>query len=543
MIKDNLERLAFPQLTEEQISALAKFTTLKDYQPGQTLFSAGDSGFKFFVIKKGEVEIVENTTGKQVRVIVHQEREFTGDISMLTGSPSPVSAFSVRDSQIYEVSNFDLKRILKEIPSLGDIILQAFLTRRQLLESSEYTGLKIVGSQYDRDTFRLRDFLAKNKVPFTWMNLESDRTVDKLLKEFEFTREDTPIVLLDNNSVLKNPSNIELAKVLGISKPLEDIVYDLVVIGAGPAGLAAAVYGASEGLKTLVLEKNAPGGQAGSSSKIENYMGFPLGLSGTNLANRALLQAQKFGAQINSPAEVIDLESEVGYKVIKLASGEQVICRCVLIATGVRYRRLPVKNCQEFEDCGVYYSATAVEAEQCRDRQIIIVGGGNSAGQAAVFLSQYVAKVFILIRGDSLSKTMSQYLIDRIEQTENIELLTHTEVTAMMGDNCLREVEITNNQTQVKQTLEIAGVFIFIGAVPCTEWMPDNIATDKKGFIKTGTQLTGTEKGDRQPFLLETSQPGIFAAGDVRLDSIKRVASAVGEGSMTVHFVHRVLAM
>ncbi|MEM8832072.1 MAG: cyclic nucleotide-binding domain-containing protein [Cyanobacteria bacterium P01_G01_bin.19] len=208
MIKDNLERLAFPQLTEEQISALAKFTTLKDYQPGQTLFSAGDSGFKFFVIKKGEVEIVENTTGKQVRVIVHQEREFTGDISMLTGSPSPVSAFSVRDSQIYEVSNFDLKRILKEIPSLGDIILQAFLTRRQLLESSEYTGLKIVGSQYDRDTFRLRDFLAKNKVPFTWMNLESDRTVDKLLKEFEFTREDTPIVLLDNNSVLKNPSNI-----------------------------------------------------------------------------------------------------------------------------------------------------------------------------------------------------------------------------------------------------------------------------------------------------------------------------------------------
>lgn len=303
------------------------------------------------------------------------------------------------------------------------------------------------------------------------------------------------------------------------------------------------MYGASKGLKTLVLEKNAPGGQAGSSSKIENYMGFPLGLSGTNLANRALLQAQKFGAQINSPAEVIDLESEVGYKVIKLASGEQVICRCVLIATGVRYRRLPVKNCQEFEDCGVYYSATAVEAEQCRDRQIIIVGGGNSAGQAAVFLSQYVAKVFILIRGDSLSKTMSQYLIDRIEQTENIELLTHTEVTAMMGDNCLREVEITNNQTQAKQTLEIAGVFIFIGAVPCTEWMPDNIATDKKGFIKTGTQLTGTEKGDRQPFLLKTSQPGIFAAGDVRLDSIKRVASAVGEGSMTVHFVHRVLAM
>ena len=543
MTKDNLERLAFPQLTDEQLSALAKFTTLTNYQAEQKLFSAGDSGFKFFVIKKGEVEVVENTSGKQVRVIVHQQKEFTGDISMLTGSPSPVSAFSVGDSQVYEVSNFDLKRILKEIPSLGDIILQAFLTRRQLLESSEYTGLKIVGSQYDRDTFRLKDFLAKNKVAFTWMNLESDRSVDKLLKEFEFTREDTPIVLLDNNSVLKNPSNIELAEILGIKKPLEKIVYDLVIIGAGPAGLAAAVYGASEGLKTLVLEKNAPGGQAGSSSKIENYMGFPLGLSGTELANRALLQAQKFGAQINSPAEVTGLESHIGYKVIKLASGEQVICRCILIATGVSYRRLPVENCQEFEDCGVYYSATAVEAEQCRDRTVIIVGGGNSAGQAAVFLSQYVAKVFILIRGDSLSRTMSQYLIDRIEQTENIELLTHTEVTAMMGDNCLRAVEVTSTQDPSKQKIEVAGVFIFIGAIPCTDWMPDNIATDEKGFIKTGTQLTGIVERDYQPFLLETSQPGIFAAGDVRQGSIKRVASAVGEGSMTVHFVHQVLSV
>ena len=543
MTKDNLERLAFPQLTDEQLSALAKFTTLTNYQAEQKLFSAGDSEFKFFVIKKGQVEIVENTSGKQVRVIVHQEKEFTGDISMLTGSPSPVSAFSVGDSQVYEVSNFDLKRILKEIPSLGDIILQAFLTRRQLLESSEYTGLKIVGSQYDRDTFRLRDFLAKNKVAFTWMNLESDRSVDKLLKEFEFTREDTPIVLLDNNSVLKNPSNIELAEILGIKKPLENIVYDLVIIGAGPAGLAAAVYGASEGLKSLVLEKNAPGGQAGSSSKIENYMGFPLGLSGTELANRALLQAQKFGAQINSPAEVTGLESHIGYKVIKLASGEQVICRCILIATGVSYRRLPVENCQEFEDCGVYYSATAVEAEQCRDRTVIIVGGGNSAGQAAVFLSQYVAKVFILIRGDSLSKTMSQYLIDRIEQTANIELLTHTEVTAMMGDNCLRAVEVTSTQDPSKQKIEVAGVFIFIGAIPCTDWMPDNIATDEKGFIKTGTQLTGIVERDYQPFLLETSQPGIFAAGDVRQGSIKRVASAVGEGSMTVHFVHQVLSV
>ncbi|AFY55426.1 thioredoxin reductase [Rivularia sp. PCC 7116] len=545
MTKDNLEQLAYVQLTDKQLSALDKFTSLKSYRQGEKLFSAGDNDFKFFVIKKGQVEIVERSTGKQKTVTVHEEKEFTGDISMLTGRPSPVSAVAATDCEVYEVSNADLKRILKEIPQLGDCILQAFLTRRQLLESSEYTGLKVIGSKYARDTLRLRDFLAKNKIPFTWIDLESDRTVDELLKQFEITREETPIVLLDNNSVLKNPENTELAKVLGIRKPLEDIVYDLAIIGAGPGGLAAAVYGASEGLKTIVLEKTAPGGQASCSSKIENYMGFPLGLSGTDLANRALLQAQKFGAQITSPAKVVGLESYQGYKLITLASEEQVTARCVVIATGVRYKRLPVDRCEEFEDCGVYYSATAVEAELCRDRVVVIVGGGNSAGQAAIFLSQYVEKVLLLIRSDSLSHSMSAYLSDRIEQSDMIELLTHTEVTKMMGEDCLEAVEITNNQTQEKQEVKVAGVFIFVGAIPCTDWLPSNIATDEKGFIKTGMHLSNEDIPSlkRQPFLLETSQPGIFAAGDVRFDSIKRVASAVGEGSMTVKFVHQILSM
>ena len=544
MTKDNLEQQAFPQLSDQQLSALAKFTTLKTFGDGECLFKAGDSDFKFFVIKQGQVEIVERSTGKQKTVTVHESKEFTGDISMLTGSPTPVSAVAVGDCQVYEVSNADLKQILKEIPQLGDCILQAFLTRRKLLESSDFVGLRIVGSRYDRNTLRLRDFLAKNRIPFTWIDLESDRTVDKLLQQFEVSRDNLPIVLFGDSSVLKNPDNVKLAEVLGIKKTLDDTVYDLAIIGAGPGGLAGAVYGASEGLKTVVLEKNAPGGQAGCSSKIENYMGFPLGLSGTDLANRASIQAKKFGAQITNPAEVVSIESDKGYKVIKLKSEEEVTARCVLIATGVNYRRLPVNRCEEFEDSGVYYSATAVEAELCRDRHVVIVGGGNSAGQAAIFLSQYAEKVLLLIRGDSLSKSMSSYLSDRIERSDEIELLTHTEVTKMMGNDCLEAVEITNNQTQETQEVEVAGVFIFIGATPCTDWLPDNIATDEKGFIKTGMQLSDVEKQsfNRQPFLLETSQPGIFAAGDVRFDSIKRVASAVGEGSMTVKFVHQFLS-
>ena len=494
MGKNNLEQKAFPQLTDEQLSALAKFTTLKSYQDGENLFQAGDSDFKFFVIKQGEVEIVERSTGKQKTVTVHQEKEFTGDISMLTGSPTPVSAVAVGDCQIYEVSNADLKQILKEIPQLGDCILQAFLTRRELLESSNFTGLRIVGSRYDRDTLRLRDFLAKNRVPFTWIDLENDFATDKLLKQFEVSRDNLPIVLFGDTSVLKNPDNVRLAEVLGIKKTLEDIVYDLAIIGAGPGGLAGAVYGASEGLKTVVLEKNVPGGQAGCSSKIENYMGFPLGLSGTDLANRASIQAKKFGAQITNPAEAIGIESDKGYKVIKLADKEQVTAHCVLIATGVDYRRLPVDRCEEFEDSGVYYSATAVEAELCRDRNVVIVGGGNSSGQAAIFLSQYAKKVLLVIRGEGLSKSMSSYLSDRLELIDSIELLTCTEITKMMGDRCLEAVEITNNQTKGTEKVEVAGVFIFIGATPRTDWLPSDIATDEKGFIKTGTQLTDEEK-------------------------------------------------
>ena len=544
MTQQNLESIAFPKLDDSQITALDQFATSKSFTDGETLFHAGESDFKFFVIKKGQVEIVEQSTGSKQSVTVHDAREFTGDIDMLTGRPSVVSAVAKGDCEVYEISAQDLRRILKEIPKLGDSILQAFLTRRKLLEESEFIGLKVVGSKFSRDTFRIKDFLSKNRVPFTWIDLETDQKVNDLLGQFEISEDETPIVTFDNNCILKNPSNSELGEKIGIKKPLEDTVYDLVVVGAGPAGLAAAVYGASEGLHTVVLEKTAPGGQAGSSSKIENYMGFPTGLSGTDLANRAMLQAEKFGALFSTPAEVVGLEFDSSYNVLRLASGESVSAQCVLISTGVYYRKLDVEGCDRFDGSGVYYSATAVEAQMCSNSTVIIVGGGNSAGQAAVFLSEYTKKVLLLIRGDDLSKKMSQYLLRRVEQTENIELLTNTEITKMDGDDVLRSVEITNNKSGEKKTVETAAVFIFIGAIPHTDWLPDEIETDEKGFVKTGLMVAESDswKATRGPFLLETSRPSVFAAGDVRLDSIKRVASAVGEGSMTVQFVHNILS-
>ena len=353
-----------------------------------------------------------------------------------------------------------------------------------------------------------------------------------------------PIVAFENNKILKNPSNIELGKLVGIKKTLEDKVYDLAIVGAGPAGLAAAVYGASEGLDTVVLEKTAPGGQAGCSSKIENYMGFPTGLSGTDLANRALLQAQKFGAQFTTPAEVVAIKCNSHYNVLKLANGESITSRCILIATGVSYRKLEIEGCEKFDGSGVYYSATKIEAQICRDSTVVIVGGGNSAGQAAIFLSEYAEQILLLVRGDNLNENMSQYLVKRLPQIDNIKLLVNTEIEEMDGDAILRTVEIRNNKTQQTQTVETSAVFIFIGATPRTNWLSAKIDVDRKGFIKTGTQIFQSKfwTALRQPFLLETSCPGVFAAGDVRSDSIKRVASAVGEGSMTVKFVHQLLS-
>ena len=543
MGEHDLKSLAFPVLDSAQMAALDRcpLTTLKHYTDGEKLFDVGDRDLSFFVVKSGAVEIVDESGETPRAVVVLGPGEFTGDVTQLTGGPAIVKAIARGDTEVYEVSPDALRHLLNNHPGLGDIILQSFIARRQFLrESGEFVGLRVIGSRYSQDTFRVRDFLAKNRIPFTWLDTEAEPQVRQLLERFGVGEADTPVVAWGHKLLLRNPSNRQLAEALGLCRPLKPVVYDLVVAGAGPAGLAAAVYGASEGLNTVVLERSGPGGQAGRSMRIENYLGFPTGITGAELAERAVVQANKFGACLTIGTQVINLTFESGGPVIHLDGGEKVTTRCLLIATGADYRLLNVEECERFEGCGVYYAATPNEALMCRGSDVVVVGGGNSAGQAAVFLSSQARKVYLVVRGDSLYKDMSSYLARRIEETPNIEVLLNTEVRRMHGKNFLNAVEIVNKKTGKVQTISTPALFSFIGAVPRTEWLPAEIERDPKGFVKTGAALTGfpQRNGRRQPFLLETSQSGVFAAGDVRSGSIKRVASAVGEGAMAVQFVH-----
>jgi thioredoxin reductase (NADPH) len=546
MIEHNLQSVAFPTLDETQISQLARCTDAspKLYQDGQALFRVGEHDMKFFIVKSGEVEIVDYSGDTPKTITIHRKGEFTGDISHVTGLPAVVSAIAKGDCEVYEVTGEALRRALNQCPAISDIILQAFIARRQLLrESPDFTGLRVIGSRYSPDTFRVRDFLSKNRILFTWVDVETDPNVERLLKQFGVTEQETPVVACGKMLLLRNPSNRQIADAVGIRQPLEALVYDLVVVGGGPAGLAAAVYGASEGLRTVVLETTAPGGQAGSSMRIENYLGFPTGLTGSDLAGRAILQANKFGAHLSVPTPVNGLTFENGYTIVHLDGDETVTAKCLLIATGADYRHLGVEGSDRFAGTGVYYAATLAEAQLCGGAQVIVVGGGNSAGQAAVFLAGHVRRVLLLIRGDDLYKNMSSYLAQRIVQTSNIELVSNTTIRRMNGDTHLGSVETVDSKTGEERTVETPGVFSFIGAEPRTGWLPPEIERDAKGFVQTGAALAGSRywTSARQPFLLETSRPGVFAAGDVRAGSVKRVASAVGEGAMAVQFVHECL--
>jgi thioredoxin reductase (NADPH) len=546
MAEQDLQSNAFPTLDEAQIAEIGRVADAapRRYRDGQTIIAIGERDFKFLVITSGEVEIVDHSGGEPKTIVVHHKGQFTGEVSLLTGGRAMASAVARGDCEVYELTRKDLKRVLNHRPSLSDIILQAFIARRQLLrESPEFTGLRVIGSRYSADTFRVRDFLAHNRVLFTWLDVETDPQVDQLLKQFELTEADTPVVAFGRKLLLRNPSNRQLADVIGIHRPLEQMLYDLVVVGAGPAGLAAAVYGASEGLRTVMLERTAPGGQAGSSMRIENYLGFPTGVTGSELTSRALLQASKFGAQLSVPTPGTRLAFEQNYPIVHVDGGESIATKCLLIATGVDYRRLGVEGCEQFEGRGVYYAATPAEAELCRGAEVLVVGGGNSAGQAAVFLAEHADRVLLLIRGDDLYKNMSSYLVHRIEQTANIDLLRSTTIQRMEGDGHLGSVAILNNQTGEERTVETSAVFSFIGAVPRTDWLPPEIERDAKGFVRTGPDLAQSPHWTvrRPPFLLETSHAGVFAAGDVRSGSAKRVASAVGEGAMAVMLVHEYL--
>lgn len=546
MAEHDLHAAAFPRLDESHMAAVGRcpLTVLKKYRDGDKLFEAGARDFKFFIVKSGTVDIVDESGETPKTIAVHGPGEFTGDAYQLTGSPSLFSGVARGECEAYEISPDALRQILNNHPDLGDVILQAFLARRQLVtQPGTYTGLRVIGSRYSRDTFRIRDFLAKNRMPFTWLDLEVDPQAEKLLRQFGLAATDTPVVAWGRKLLLRNPSNPELAQALGIRQPLEQTVYDLVVVGAGPAGLAAAVYGGSEGLNTVVLERTGPGGQAGRSMRIENYLGFPTGITGLELAERAVVQASKFGARLPAATLVTSLTFDQTYLRLHLDGGETVMTKCLLIATGADYRRMTAEGCEQFEGCGVYYAATFNEAQMCKGSDVVVVGGGNSAGQAAVFLSAQSRRVYLVIRGNDLGKDMSSYLVQRIEETPNIEVLRNTEVRRMSGDLYLRSVELVNTKTGEVKTLEVQALFSFIGAMPRTDWLPPEIEKDTKNFIRTGPALSQSAHWTamRQPFLLETSRPGVFAAGDVRSGSVKRVASAVGEGAMAVQFVHQYL--
>jgi thioredoxin reductase (NADPH) len=547
MSERNLHAAAFPKLSDEHLADLAQcpLTKQRHFHDGEFLFEAGQRDYCFYIIKSGQVEIIDKTGDTPKTVIVHGPGDFTGEVAQLTGSPALVSGVARGECDVFEISPDALHQLLNRHLDLADVILQAFIARRQLLrESGEFMGLRVVGSRDSQDTFRVRDFLAKNRIPFTWVDLDADELVKELLSRFQLTEKETPVVAWGSDLVLRNPSNIQLAGMLGLRRPLAKTPYDLIVVGAGPAGLAAAVYGASEGLRVAVLERVAPGGQAGRSMRIENYLGFPAGISGSELAERAVVQANRFGACLPVATQVIGLEFHDGLMTLKIDGDENVSTRCLLIATGADYRLLSAEGCAQFEGCGVYYAATPLEAQMCRGSEVVVVGGGNSAGQAAVFLANEVRKVYLVIRGDDLYKQMSSYLAVRVEQTPNIEILLNSEVRRMYGDGHLNEVELFNNKNGESRRMAAPAVFSFIGAAPRTEWLPPEIEKDERGFIRTGPSLGQSSQWNsrRQPYLLETSRAGVFAAGDVRSGSVKRVASAVGEGSMVVQFVHAFLA-
>jgi thioredoxin reductase (NADPH) len=536
---------AYPRLSGEQLQALSAHGERQPTRPGQVLYREGDEDYDFFVVLAGTVAVVEKQGGGAERVVaVHGPGRFLGELSLLCDQAALLAAVVHEPGQVLAVPVERLRELVAQDPALGDLVLRAYLIRRSILIELG-VGLRIIGSRFSSDTRRLLEFAARNLLPHRWIDLERDQEAEELLSQLGVKPEDTPVVIWRGEQVLRNPSNAELAHSVGLLDPSSgSISCDLVVVGAGPAGLAAAVYGASEGLTTVVLDEVATGGQAGTSSRIENYLGFPSGISGSELAGRAVIQAEKFGARIKVPAEAVSLERHDGHHLVKLDGGVSISARTVVIATGARYRRLDMPRLEQFEETSVYYAATQVEARVCRHDPVAVVGGGNSAGQATVFLARQAARVQLVVREDALSRNMSRYLVDRIERLGNVEVLLNTEVRKLLGDDTLEAVVVEDNRTGERRTLDARAMFVFIGVRPHTRWLADQFALDDNGFILTGADAAGPngagrpEQADRRPLTLETSRPGVFAAGDVRSGSVKRVASAVGEGAMAVRLVH-----
>jgi thioredoxin reductase (NADPH) len=538
----------FPVLTPAQIARVRSCSELRKVQLGEILFELGDSDAPFFVLLSGAMEIVQpDINGAERLVATHNAGEFTGELSMISGGRCLVRGRVTVPGEFLELRTREFRSLIARDSELSDIFMRAFILRRIAL-IRDNRGPVLLGSRHSGDTLRLREFLSRNGVPYNYVDLDIDKSSQDLLDRFQIKIDEIPVIIC-SRTVMRNPSVPKLADCLGLNASVDQTtVRDLVIIGAGPSGLAAAVYAASEGLDALVIETDAPGGQAGSSSKIENYLGFPMGISGQELAGRASAQAAKFGAKMMVAYSVARLDcSRRPYQIV-LENGNGIHSRTVVISTGAQYNKPRLANLQEFEGRGVYYGATFIEAQLCEREEVIVIGGGNSAGQAAAYLSQGAARVHMLVRSGELSSTMSRYLIQRVQQNPGIELHFNTEIVALEGGEHLERVTWRDKTTGETISRPIRHVFIMAGASPRTEWLKDCVALDSKGFILTGRDLDTDPllqqhwPLERAPLILETSLPGVFAVGDVRSGSVKRVASAVGEGAMAIALVHRALA-
>jgi thioredoxin reductase (NADPH) len=538
--------LSIPTFDESEIAFFEDLGTRRTIEAGDYLYRAGDTGYDFYIILSGRIEILLRTDGQERLITTHGPGRFLGELNLLTGLRVFVDARVVEDGEVLAVPVDALRKVVATQPHLSDKILATFMARRADLMTDAASAIRVIGSRYSPETAHVREYLARTRLPYQWLDPDADPQVDTVLRHFEIEPDELPVVI-SSGVVLRRPTPGALAEYLGLTlASLPGRCFDLVIVGGGPAGLAAAVYGASEGLRTLGVDMVAPGGQAGTSSRIENYFGFPTGISGGDLTQRGLVQAEKFGAALSAPCAAVAMREEGGHLIVELSDETVVAARAVIAATGARYRRLEVDRLAEFESGSVYYAATDLEARQCAGDPVIVVGGGNSAGQAAVFLADQGSPVKVVIRGPDLSASMSRYLVSRLEGHPHIEILVETRVTALHGDQSLQSVGVTGPAGE--SMLRAAALFSFIGADPSSGWLSGCAALDKGGFVLTDSDLAEEQLGERwqalgrRPLSFETNRPGLFAVGDLRSGSTKRVAAAVGEGSAAVRSVHGHLA-
>jgi thioredoxin reductase (NADPH) len=540
--------VAWPLLDRAAVGEIAAFGAAIAVEAGQMLYRAGGDPPNFFVVLDGEVEIVREGDDEVV-ITTYGPGGFVGELNLLTGQRPYLTARVSRAGRVLSVPPEQFRQLLDTKPDLSDTIFRAFVARREILRGGGAQGaIRLIGSQFSSEALALRAFANRARLPHTWIDIEDLEDVGAYLADLGAGPDDVPVAVM-GEVVLRRATPGEFAALLGLTyRSVPGSVTDLVVVGTGPAGLAAAVYGSSEGLETISLDAVAPGGQAGASSRIENYVGFPNGISGGDLTARAAIQAQRLGARLNAPCEAVGLQTEEAFHIVVLADGSQIATRAVIIASGAQYRRLAVAELERFEGAGVYYAATELEARLCRNTTVGVVGGGNSAGQAAIFLAQQGSRVFLIVRRRELVETMSQYLIARINADPRIEVLTHTEVRALAGDTHLEQITLEQTPSGARRTVDCGGLFCFIGAIPATAWLRDRISLDRNGFVLTDRSLSDNDINrdafaNRDPLPFETSLPGVFAVGDVRLGSMKRVAAAVGDGSSAVSSVHQYLAL